>query len=194
MLYFHISTSRSTCAVPVWLFSVVPWFYFKVCSEDNFWIILRWFQLSLLIVTPLPLFTIPMHSISLQCIYNYNYYYCNYHLLLFLQSSIVEGTLRGPVNLVEGLGLCRHGHCHRKLGDNLRFVLYLSDVCSLISRILRDISSLGGCCATERNPLCPVLTTVYSQLRNLKIFKAVSMSIYCFNCLFCLMFSPIIDS
>jgi hypothetical protein len=78
-----------------------------------------------------------------------------------------------------------------KLCDNLRCVL--SDVRSIIYRILRHISCRRGCgCATERNPLFPILTTMYSQLRNLTIFTVVSVFIYCFNCLFSLIVSSTI--
>jgi hypothetical protein len=66
----------------------------------------------------------------------------------------------------------------------------VSDVCSIIYLILRHVSSRCGCGrATERNTLCPVLTTTYNQLSNLHIFTTVSMFIYCFNCLFSSIFS-----
>jgi hypothetical protein len=66
----------------------------------------------------------------------------------------------------------------------------VSNVRSIIYRILRHISSRRGCGrATEKKPLCPGRTTTYSQLRNLTIFAVVSVFIYCFICLFSLIVS-----
>ena len=64
VLYFYISTSRSMCAVPrMDFFFVVPWFRsFPVYCSGIVWVILSWFQLSLLLL-----------------VHYYYYYYYYYH-------------------------------------------------------------------------------------------------------------------
>jgi len=54
ILYFYISTFRSVCAVPKMAFFLVPQFCaFSVNWSSIFWIILRWFQLPILLLISL---------------------------------------------------------------------------------------------------------------------------------------------
>jgi hypothetical protein len=51
---------------PIWLFSVVPWSrVFPVCCSRIFWMILRWLQLSLLLLVSTFVFTLHKHCISI---------------------------------------------------------------------------------------------------------------------------------
>jgi len=42
ILYFYISTFRNKCAVPIWLFSVVPYYYYYYYCQAS----IVWFQAS----------------------------------------------------------------------------------------------------------------------------------------------------
>jgi hypothetical protein len=66
VLYCHISTSCSVCVqCPVWLFLVVPWICaFSVCSLGILWMILKLYQLPLLLLVPL-LFLHSVHAVSI---------------------------------------------------------------------------------------------------------------------------------
>ena len=51
LLYFYISNFRIMCAVPKWLFSVVPWLYvFLVCCSRIFWMTLKLLKLIIIII------------------------------------------------------------------------------------------------------------------------------------------------
>ena len=61
---FILVLSKASVACPVWLFSIVPWFYtFSVCSSGIFWMIFRCFHLHLLLL-----------ALNLFFVFHYYYY------------------------------------------------------------------------------------------------------------------------
>ena len=51
---FTVALSAVSAQCPIWLFFVVPWFcVFPVCCLGIFWMILKWFQLLLLLLVSL---------------------------------------------------------------------------------------------------------------------------------------------
>jgi hypothetical protein len=131
--YFTLVRSAVCQRCPIWLFSVGPWFRaFPVCYSGIVWMIFRRFHFPLLFLMVLLLHS--TRAVFLRLLYFRIFSACFQITFLSLEiTASINMRIRFPLSRIVMSDLLLGWYCRFALVDSIIWLLYLRDLCLLIS-------------------------------------------------------------